>query len=225
MAGLKRPVHEIPSFVSEALKTEGLEEAYQARPPYQRNDYIGWIIRAKRQETIDKRLNQMLEELRDGTKYMGMNYHARKSPVTEAPDARSGKMSFFRELIAPCGLNCGVCYAFLRKKNRCDGCLVESDRKIGYCSRCAIKLCNEHDNADFTYCFECSRFPCQRMKRMEKRYVEKYHLSLLGNLKDIHESGFHHFISSENAKWICPNCGDVLCVHKAACPGCGKEYR
>lgn len=77
MAGIKRPLHEIPSYISEALKAEGMENAYWARPPYQRNDYIGWITRAKRQETIDKRLNQMLEELRSGTSYMGMKYNAR----------------------------------------------------------------------------------------------------------------------------------------------------
>lgn len=77
MAGLKRPLYDIPSYISEALISEGLEKAYWARPPYQRNDYIGWITRAKRQETIDKRLNQMLEELRSGTSYMGMKYNAR----------------------------------------------------------------------------------------------------------------------------------------------------
>lgn len=76
---LKRPVHEIPSYVSEALQSTGLEEAYLARPPYQRNDYIGWITRAKRQETVDKRLNQMLDELRGGTEYMGMKYAANRS--------------------------------------------------------------------------------------------------------------------------------------------------
>ncbi|MGE5391284.1 MAG: YdeI/OmpD-associated family protein [Deltaproteobacteria bacterium] len=78
MAALKRPLHEIPPYITEALESEGLTESYWARPPYQRNDYIGWITRAKLQETIDKRLNQMLDELKDGTRYMGMKYNARK---------------------------------------------------------------------------------------------------------------------------------------------------
>jgi hypothetical protein len=30
--------------------------AYQERPPYQQNDYIGWIIRARKPETRAKRL-------------------------------------------------------------------------------------------------------------------------------------------------------------------------
>ena len=37
--------------------------AYGVRPPYQRNDYIGWITRAKRKETRRRRLDQMLDEL------------------------------------------------------------------------------------------------------------------------------------------------------------------
>ena len=38
-------------------------DAYRARPPYQQNDYIGWISRAKKDETKQKRLAQMLENL------------------------------------------------------------------------------------------------------------------------------------------------------------------
>ncbi len=75
---LKRQVYPIPEYIAEALRKENLTEKYNARPAYQRNDYIGWITRAKRQETTDKRLNQMLTELRNGDKYMGMDYRARE---------------------------------------------------------------------------------------------------------------------------------------------------
>ena len=54
----RRPRHEMPDFVRDALAEHGLEEAYRSRPPYQRNDYIGWIAGAKREETRQKRLNQ-----------------------------------------------------------------------------------------------------------------------------------------------------------------------
>jgi hypothetical protein len=46
-------------FVKRALEERGLMEAYEERPAYQQNDYIGWINRAKRQETEEKRLRQM----------------------------------------------------------------------------------------------------------------------------------------------------------------------
>ncbi len=74
---LKRPLYPIPQDIAAALKTKNLWEQYNSRPPYQRNDYIGWITRAKRPETREKRLNQMLAELESGTAYMGMAYKAK----------------------------------------------------------------------------------------------------------------------------------------------------
>lgn len=71
---LKRSINPMADFVKEALIKEDLMEKYLERPPYQQNDYIGWINQAKRQETILKRLTQMLDELRRGDKYMGMDY-------------------------------------------------------------------------------------------------------------------------------------------------------
>jgi len=71
---LKRIRHPMPDFVSAALVRRGLMKAYRERPPYQRNDYIGWIVRAKREDTKQKRLNQMLDELEDGHLYMKMKY-------------------------------------------------------------------------------------------------------------------------------------------------------
>ncbi|MGE5333543.1 MAG: YdeI/OmpD-associated family protein [Nitrososphaerota archaeon] len=40
------------------------------------NDSIGWIARAKRPETRQKRLAQMLDELASGDAYMRMPYHS-----------------------------------------------------------------------------------------------------------------------------------------------------
>ncbi len=71
---LTRPQYPLPSFVKDALLSRGLIDAYQSRPPYQQNDYIGWITRAKHKATQEKRLNQMLEELEAGDRYMGMAY-------------------------------------------------------------------------------------------------------------------------------------------------------
>ena len=74
MPQARRPRYEMPDFMRDALLEHGLEEAYGSRPPYQRNDYILWIDSAKREETRRKRLNQMLQELRDGDRYMKMAY-------------------------------------------------------------------------------------------------------------------------------------------------------
>lgn len=69
---MKRERHPMPNFIRDALATRKLTAAYDALPPYQRNDYIGWITRAKLPETQQKRLVQMLEELAQGDVYMKM---------------------------------------------------------------------------------------------------------------------------------------------------------
>ena len=78
MSPLKRPRYPMPDFVRDALDERGLTEAYYARPPYQQNDYVGWITRAKREETVRKRLAQMLDELAAGDRYMKMAYRPRR---------------------------------------------------------------------------------------------------------------------------------------------------
>lgn len=54
-----------------------------ARPPYQRNDYISWIERPKREVTRQAHLAQMLDELRAGNRYKGMPW-----PDTARPKGR-----------------------------------------------------------------------------------------------------------------------------------------
>ncbi|WP_437509787.1 YdeI/OmpD-associated family protein [Sorangium sp. So ce1099] len=75
-SGLKRPRYPMPDFVKTALDERGLMDAYKQRPAYQQNDYIGWIMRAKRQETKEGRLLQMLDELESGGVYMNMEHAA-----------------------------------------------------------------------------------------------------------------------------------------------------
>jgi len=73
-SSLSRPIQAMPRFVLDALEEHGLLAAYKSRPPYQQNDYLGWINQAKRPETKEKRLHQMLDELARGDVYMKMAY-------------------------------------------------------------------------------------------------------------------------------------------------------
>jgi uncharacterized protein YdeI (YjbR/CyaY-like superfamily) len=74
----KRPRHKMPAGIRAALRKRGVLAAYNARPAYQRNDYLGWIDAAHRDETKAKRTEQMLAELERGGVYMGMA-HARSA--------------------------------------------------------------------------------------------------------------------------------------------------
>lgn len=72
---IPRPRYHMPDFFREFLHTHGSMEAYLARPDYQQNDYIGWVTRAKLEATRQKRLNQMLDELKRGDVYMKMKWN------------------------------------------------------------------------------------------------------------------------------------------------------
>lgn len=74
----RRQRYPMPDDVEKALVDDGLVGKYRERPPYQQNDYIGWITRAKRPETRTKRIQQMLDELRAGNIYMKMEWRVRK---------------------------------------------------------------------------------------------------------------------------------------------------
>ena len=67
----------MPKFVCDALVETDLVDAYGERPAYQQNDYIGWITRATRADTRDRRLIQMLDELGTGDRYMNVSYTPR----------------------------------------------------------------------------------------------------------------------------------------------------
>jgi uncharacterized protein YdeI (YjbR/CyaY-like superfamily) len=72
---LKRDINPMPKNIRAALIGQGLLKLYNARPAYQRNDYLGWISRAKLEATKEKRLNQMLIELKQGDRYMKMRWN------------------------------------------------------------------------------------------------------------------------------------------------------
>jgi uncharacterized protein YdeI (YjbR/CyaY-like superfamily) len=71
---LSRPLNPMPDDVARALDQAGLRDAYDGRPAFQRNDYLGWIGRARKDETRHRRLAQMLDELRRGDVYMKMKW-------------------------------------------------------------------------------------------------------------------------------------------------------
>jgi len=74
---LKRDINPMPRNIRTLLVRRGLLELYKARPPYQQNDYLGWIARAKLETTKQKRIDQMVDELKQGDRYMNMRWTGR----------------------------------------------------------------------------------------------------------------------------------------------------
>jgi hypothetical protein len=128
-------------------------------------------------------------------------------------------------MIAPCGMNCGICSGFLRdgrEKNVCPGCNGDDARKPVVCATCRIKNCPELHGAEPVLCFVCPTYPCTRMKQLDKRYRTKYGMSMLENLANIRELGLDEFAARERVRWTCPGCGGVICVHRQECVYCGR---
>lgn len=130
-----------------------------------------------------------------------------------------------KSLIAPCGMNCGVCRAYLRDKNKCPGCNGPDLNKPKYCIVCRIKNCEELKKTSANYCFSCKGFPCARLKQLDKRYRTKYGMSMLDNLKRIKETGIDNLMVLENEKWTCEKYGDIICVHTWKCSKCGDQVK
>ena len=132
------------------------------------------------------------------------------------------------ELIAPCGMNCGVCIAYIVMKNDlnkkgfrktyCAGCLPRGKNCVFMKAHCDLI-----GKGLVRFCYECQNFPCCRLKALDKRYRTKYHMSMIKNLERIRDKGIDEFLEKEHEKWLCPNCGGVICCHNGLCLNCNLD--
>jgi hypothetical protein len=131
-------------------------------------------------------------------------------------------------LIAPCGMNCAVCGAYLAKKYD----LRSQGLRIPYCDGCRPrdklcsfikKQCEPLLSGELEYCYECDKFPCNNLVRLDKRYRERFNMSMIENLNYIKENGMGNFLEKEKKKWKCQECGGVISCHNGICFNCGVE--
>ena len=124
-------------------------------------------------------------------------------------------------MIAPCGMNCGLCIGHLREKKRCPGCNGDDADKPKHCVVCQIRNCDEMGVGEQKFCFHCAKFPCARLRQLDKRYRTKYGMSMIENLESIERLGLEEFVTREKDRWRCPECGGVICIHREDCITCG----
>jgi hypothetical protein len=103
------------------------------------------------------------------------------------------------------------------------GCNVDQPQKLKHCVQCSIRLCDDKPDVA-SFCFECNKYPCARLKQLDKRYVSKYGMSMLDNLDRISQLGLKQFMKVENTRWVCQECGSPICIHNKKCYSCGKQY-
>jgi len=132
-------------------------------------------------------------------------------------------MNFSNE-IAPCGMNCSICRAYLRAKNPCPGCRGTDNHKPVTRLRCKIKNCELFQDGNAEFCFSCAKYPCEDLQHLDKRYRSKYRMSMIENLEEIKKSGITKFLENETVRWTCPACGGSICVHTGSCVNCLREH-
>ena len=126
------------------------------------------------------------------------------------------------ELIAPCGMNCNLCMGYFgytttgqKRKMKCPGC-----RPSGKSCAFVKKGCNNLTKDLVKYCYECKEFPCEKLKRIDGKYKERYNTSFIENLENIRDNGIEKFLQQQKEKYQCPKCNGYICLHDNKCYNC-----
>jgi hypothetical protein len=134
-----------------------------------------------------------------------------------------------------CGLYCGACGvihavekgtldAFAAKWNstaekmECHGC--KSDHLAEFAENCKIRKCALERGHEF--CIECEDFQCERF--MDFLDAQAAHPRIhFNNLERIEEAGVETWLTEQDKRWRCSNCGGKFHFDQATCIQCGKE--
>ncbi|MGD8521170.1 MAG: DUF3795 domain-containing protein [Desulfobacterales bacterium] len=148
------------------------------------------------------------------------------------------------KLLSPCGLYCGVCgiYYATRDNNQrfmdallsfyqsnlpglqnmttddlaCEGCF--SDNRALFCETCAVKDCNQKKG--YTGCHECDDFPCRLIEDFPIPVSKKVILRSIPYRK---KYGTEKWVADEEARYICPDCGNAVFRGVRRCNSCKIE--
>jgi Protein of unknown function (DUF3795) len=136
---------------------------------------------------------------------------------------------FTLELIAPCGMNCAICKSYLAYTHE----IPRVRGKVTYCVGCiprakncyVIRGCKKLSKHQIQSCQQCEEIPCKNLAHLDKRYRERYGMSMVENLKELKEKGMDEFLKSQAEKYSCPTCGDAVSVHDGKCYNCGYKRK
>ena len=142
-----------------------------------------------------------------------------------------------KDLLAPCGLYCGVCAIYIadRDKNdkfkeklikvyapftktiediQCTGCL--SDGIVAsFCQVCDIKKCVK--KKELESCAGCDEFPCKKIKRFPLAVGKKV---IMRAIPQWREMGTERWVEEEEKRYHCPECGNQLFRGAKRCNSC-----
>jgi hypothetical protein len=152
-----------------------------------------------------------------------------------------------QDLVSPCGLYCGVCAIYIAHRDnnqkfkerlvnlykggvsgkgilpnceklttediKCGGCL--SDDQFMHCRQCAIRNCTKEKG--YTGCHECDDFPCEHIDDFPMTVGKKVILRAIPYWREV---GTEKYVQDEEARYICPDCGNKLFRGAVTCNRC-----
>ena len=137
------------------------------------------------------------------------------------------------ELLAPCGLYCGVCGVYMASRDNnqklkekfavaygvspeqivCRGCL--SDEKFVFCKVCGIKKCVTEK--DIEGCHQCEEFPCKLIDDFPVPVGKKV---ILRSVPDRKKLGSKKWAEAEESRYKCLHCNNHLFRGAKRCGSC-----
>jgi hypothetical protein len=125
-----------------------------------------------------------------------------------------------KELLAPCGLYCGVCGVYMAHRDdnekfkerlgtvygcspeeiACEGCL--SDNTFKYCKVCPVRDCVTQKN--YEGCHQCDDFPCGLIENFPMPVGKKVIMRAIPTWREL---GTEKWVEQEELRYNCPNCG------------------
>jgi len=138
-----------------------------------------------------------------------------------------------RELLAPCGLYCGVCgirmayvegnekfkerlstfYGVTPDEIVCEGCM--SNTLFKYCRTCQIRACTTEKT--YEGCHQCDDFPCSLIDSFPVPVGKKVILRAIPQWRD---HGTEKWVEMEEQRYHCPHCGYALFRGAKRCRSC-----
>jgi predicted RNA-binding Zn-ribbon protein involved in translation (DUF1610 family) len=142
-----------------------------------------------------------------------------------------------KDLLAPCGLYCGVCAIFIAHRDNnekfkkallpvykmfaksiddiaCTGCLSEGI-VFPVCQSCPIKKCT--NKRELEGCFECDDWPCKYITNFP---IQKAKNVMMRTIPTWREMGTQKFVELEEERYRCPECGNQLFRGVRKCNKC-----
>jgi len=156
-------------------------------------------------------------------------------------------MAINPDFVSPCGLYCGVCAIYMAHRDnnlkfkerlvklyqgevsdkgtlpnsenlsvediKCRGCL--SDERFMHCRQCEIRACAQ--GKGFTGCHQCAEFPCQYIANFPMAVGKKVILRAIPYWREV---GTEKWIQDEEARYVCPECGQKVFRGVVVCNRC-----